>query len=133
MKAFFVILGFLGAMLAAQAANRTVSLGQVAYRPVPIPSASATSAAIATEGMSPVGCQFPAALTSTTVTFQSATTLAGTYGAIYNSSGQVSYTVAASRYVSFNPADFYGVQYMKIVLGSAEAAARTLTCSLKGI
>ena len=114
-------------------ASQVVPLGQVVTNPLPIPSGQPTGGPITTNGMSPVGILFPASLTSTTMTFTVATTLAGTYMPLYNASGAVSYTIAASRYVAINPADFYGVQFIKVILGSDEAAARTITVSMKGI
>lgn len=84
-------------------------------------------------GFSLVGISLPAALTGTALTFTVCNTLAGTYVPLYNAAGVVSYTVAASRYVAIDPKDFQGVAYLKIVSGSAEGAARTLICSLKGI
>jgi hypothetical protein len=122
------------AMLSAQTAfTNAVPVGQVVYPSVVIPSPSPTSAAMPTNGMSLVGCMMPATVTSTAMTFQVATSLTGTYEPLYNSSGQVSYTIASGHYVAINPADWSGVQFYKIVFGSSEAAARTLVCSMKGI
>jgi len=96
-----------------------------------IANSATTSAAVTTGGFSLVGILTPSALTGTTFTFT--VSVDGTnFFPLYNSSGQVSYTVAASRYIAINPVDFYGVQYFKIVSGSTEAAARTLTLAMKG-
>lgn len=109
-----------------------VPVGQVITRPTTIAISTTTSAAIVTGGASLVGIQFPSALTSTTVTF-TVSSDGVTYVPLYNSSGAVSYTVAASRFLAINSADFYGATYFKIVMGSTELAARSLTAILKGI
>jgi len=109
-----------------------IPIGQIAQPSVIIANGGTTSPAIPTEGAPLVGVIFPAALTSTTMTFTVCNTLSGTYVPLKNSSGAVSYTVAAGEYMAINASDFYGVTFFKIVLGSAEGAARTLILSLKG-
>ena len=98
-----------------------------------IPISSTTSNAIGLGGQELCGIQLPATLTGTSITFTVATTLGGTYQPLYNSAGQVSYTVAGGRFIAINPADFYGVSFFKIVSGSTEIAARTLICATKGL
>lgn len=99
---------------------------------VAIANTAQLSAAIPCGGMALVGIKFPAAFTGTTVTFEMCDTLAGTYVPVYNSAGPVSYTIAQGRYYAIDPKDFYGINFLKIKSGSAEAAGRTLICSLKG-
>lgn len=112
--------------------SSVVPLGQVVQAPVTIASSGTTSAAIQTGGMSLVGIQFPATMTSTALTF-TVSKDGVTYVPLYNSAGQVSYTIAGGRYIAINPVDFYGATYFKIVTGSSEGAARSLTAILKGI
>ena len=132
-----LVLALIGALAlsswAASAATNVVSLGQVVYPSVSIASSGTTSAAISTNGLSLVGCQLPATFTGTAITFTVATTVGGTYQALTNASGTLSYTVAQGKYIAINPADFYGVQFFKIVSNATEGATRTLVCSLKGI
>lgn len=97
-----------------------------------IANGTTTSAAINLSGFSLIGIQFPTTFTGTAVTFTMSPTLTGTYIPVYNSSGQVSYTVAQARYYAINPADLDGCQYLKIVSGSSEGGARTLIVSTKG-
>ena len=97
-----------------------------------IAASGTTSAAINMNGLSLVGIFIPAAFTGTTLTFTGSPD-AATYYPVKNSSGAVSYTVTTSEYIAINPQDFYGLQYIKIVSGSTEGSARTLTYSLKGI
>ena len=133
MKQKFILLLMGSVCLALSAQAQTVPQGQVQYPTAVIAISTTTSAALATGGASLVGCQLPAAFTGTSISFTVATSLGGTYQELDNSSGKVSYTVAAGKYIVINPVDFYGVQYFKIVSNSSEAAARSLVCSLKGI
>jgi|WetSurMetagenome_2_1015567.scaffolds.fasta_scaffold219111_1 hypothetical protein len=91
------------------------------------------SSALNLKGFSLAGIFMPAAFTGTAISFKASTAIDGTFEPVYNSSGAVSYTVAASRYVAIDPKDFQGIQFLKVVSGSAEGAARTLTLSLKGL
>lgn len=90
------------------------------------------SSALSLAGFTLVGIQFPAAFTGTTVTFEMSDAVGGTYVPVYNSAGLVTYTIAQGRYYAIDPKDFYGINFLKIKSGSAEGAARTLLCSLKG-
>jgi hypothetical protein len=132
-KLFSILILGLALFAAQNAFTNAVPVGQVVYPSIVIPSPSPTSSAMPTSGMSLVGCQLPATVTSTAMTFQVSSSLTGTYEALYNSAGQVSYTIASGRFIAINPTDFYGVQFYKIVFGSSEAANRTLVCSMKGI
>lgn len=98
-----------------------------------IASGQTTSGVVSTGGMALCGILMPAAFTGTALTFVVCNTSGGTYQPLYNSSGQVSYTVAASRYIAITPVDFAGVAFFKIVSGSSEGATRTLICSMKGL
>ena len=67
----------------------------------------------------------PAAFTGTALTFQ----VSDGYGflALYDEYGTAkSITVAASRAIMLSPAEFWFTQRMKLVSGTAEAAARTV-------
>jgi len=98
---------------------------------VTIAASSTTSGPIYQGGLTLVGCIFPAAMTGTSITFL-ASADGVTYVPVYNSSGQVSYTIAANRYIAIAPADLQGIKYLEIVSGSTEASTRNLICSLKG-
>ena len=110
-----------------------VSRGQIVTNSsIAVASSGTTSGAITTNGLQPVLFIAPAALTSTAMTFTTSATVGGTYVPLYNSSGLVSYTIAQGEATAINSADFAGVLYFKIVLGTSEASARTLTMMLKG-
>lgn len=74
-----------------------------------------------------VGIVTPAALTSTTFTIQ--VSLDGTNALSHYDFTGTAFTIpcGASRWISIDPALFAGFPYMRLVMGTAEAAARTIT------
>lgn len=127
------ILALLLALSPIKAQAVVIPIGQLLSATAVIASSGTTSGAISSKGVSLVGCQMPAAFTGTAISFTVATTVGGTYQELDNSSGKISYTVAASKFIAINPVDFYGVQFFKIVSNATESGARSLVCSLKGI
>lgn len=102
--------------------------------PAVISAAGTKSAAIQLGGMALVGLILPATFTGTTLTFEVCSTLAGTYTPLYDSANAlVSMTVAQGRAYAVAPANFQGIQFLKIVSGSTEGSARTIICSTKGL
>jgi hypothetical protein len=92
-----------------------------------IASGQTTSAAVDLSGTTLVGLQMPASFTGTSVTFQVATSAAGTYQSMTSSTGSaLTFTVAGGKYVAANPTDFAGVQYFKLISGSSEGADRII-------
>lgn len=110
-----------------------IPLGQLIPAAATIANGQTTTGEVKTNGCPLAGIQLPAALTGVTITFLVSTQSGGTYQPLYNSSGQVSYTVAPGRYLAINPQDFHGVGFLKVVSGSAEGAQRALTLMLKGM
>jgi len=95
---------------------------------VNIANGQTTSTAIDLSGASLVGIQMPAAFTGTSISFQVATSVGGTYQTMIDASGStISKTISASKYLVIDPAEFAGVQFFKIVSGSSEGASRDLT------
>ena len=95
-----------------------------------IANGAAASSAIDLSGTTLTGIQMPGAFTGASVTFQVATSLTGTYQTLIGSSGSaLTATVSASKYLALNPADFAGVQFVKIVSSANEGGARTLEIS----
>lgn len=90
------------------------------------------SGVVSCAGFTLCGILMPAAFTGTALTFEASNAADGTFAPVYNAAGQVSYTVAASRFIAIDPKDFQGVAFLKIVSGSSEGASRALVCSLKG-
>lgn len=85
-------------------------------------------------GMTLCGIHLPAAFTGTALTFKAATASGGTFQSVVDGAGAaVSKTVAQGQYVKLDPADFAGIQFIKIVSGSSEAAERTLTLALRSV
>ncbi len=101
---------------------------------VVIASGQQESAAISCAGFVLCGILLPAAFTGTTLTFEASSSFAGTYVPVKNTTSgtALSYTVAQGTYAALDPKDFQGISFLKIKSGSAEGAARTLICSLKG-
>lgn len=74
----------------------------------------------------PCGLQMPATFVGTAITFQVAITPTGTYQAFHKDGSAYSITVANSLHIWLDPAVFYGIKYMKLVSGSAEANATAI-------
>ena len=70
-------------------------------------------------GMSLCGFFMPETFTGTTITFKTATESGGTFLAI----ADVTKTVAVNQYIPIDPADFAGVQVIKLVADSQGADA----------
>lgn len=78
-------------------------------------------------GHTVVGLITPGTLTGTAFTFQ-ASADGTTYVAVYDKTGAAySVTVSTSRYILLPPADFAGIQYLKVVSGSTETGERVIT------
>lgn len=93
-----------------------------------IPSSGTNSTAVyVPTRRSLVGVQLPAAMTSTSMTFQSSNDDGATWVPIYNESTAYSLTIAASRYQSVNTQVFAGVSLLRVIGGSSEGAARDIT------
>jgi len=94
-----------------------------------------TSDAVPLRGRMVVGFRMPAAFTGTTITFTGSEEFAGTYAAIYDSDGNaISATVAASRFIGLSGSEADAVAaapFIKLVSGSAEAAARSIIVVMK--
>lgn len=115
-----VVTGFDGYL----ATNVTTTIG----------SAATASATIPMKGFTLVGVFIPSAFTGSSISFQAGTTATGTFVPVTSGTAgtSLSYAVGTSRYVAIDPKDFYGINFLKIVSGSSEADARTLTCQMKG-
>lgn len=74
-----------------------------------------------------IGLITPTGLTTTTLSFEVATTAAGTYQTFHNTSGNITLTVdATSRRYYLNPETFRGVRHVKIRTGTNELTADKL-------
>lgn len=102
--------------------------------PVVIANAATASAALDLGSGTVCGIYIPSSFTGTSITFTSALTFTGTYAPVKDGAGAaVSKTVAAGDYVYLDPAIFAGIQYIKVVSGSAEGAARTVTFAVRPV
>lgn len=100
-----------------------------------IPLSTQESNAIDCKGFVLCGILFPAAFTGTALTFEVSDAIDGTFVPLKSttSGSALSYTVAGGQYNAIDPKDFEGVQFLKVKSGSAEAAARTLKCAMRGL
>jgi hypothetical protein len=105
------------------------SIGASVYTaPAVIASGQTASAAIDLTHFMLAGLTMPAAFTGTAISFQVATSLAGTYVALEDENGDpYTLTVEASKYYPVNVIHFIGGRFLKVVSGSAQGAERTIT------
>jgi hypothetical protein len=94
-----------------------------------IANGQTASGAVDVNGMCIAGIDMGAAFTGTTLTIQNSVDGTNYYGAYDSSGNALSWTVAASRYLKFDP-PLLGYKSIKLVSGSSEVAARTLTVVL---
>lgn len=130
-----MILAFLLLSLSAKAAVITGYQGnELTGVSASIANAAQESNLISLKGFTLVGIQTPSAFTGTALTFEAcASDGTGCVQVKTSTSGTaLSYTVTTSSYYAINPADFQGIQFLKIKSGSSEGGARVLTCTLKG-
>lgn len=111
----------------------SIPVGSLTESAVTILSGATVSSILSTSGMTLVGIQVPAAFTGTVITVQASDSATGSFFPVYNSAGALSYTVAPSRWLVIDPKDFIGLQFIKLVSGTAEAADRAVNLMLKGI
>lgn len=119
--------------LKSEAQFATGYMGMMYHKHVTIALNGTKTAAIDLKGFTVVGIQFPSAFTGTAVSFEVGPDQTGTFVPVYNSSGVISYTAAASRYLSIDPSVLMGVIHLKVVSNASEAAARTIILHLKGL
>lgn len=99
-----------------------------------IAAAGTTSAAVNLGGMTLVGLLMPSTFVGTTVKFQAAEALAGTYRLVTDGAGSdYSLTVAVNKFVPVDPTKMAGVRYLKLVSGSTETGGATVVLALRRI
>lgn len=96
-----------------------------------IANGGTTSQALLVAGGVITGIITPSALTSTAITFTACDTATGTFVPVYDSDGnQVSLAVAVSRAIGLSGSEADALApwpFIKLVCGSAEGGARTIT------
>lgn len=99
---------------------------------VTIANGATTSSAVPLGDMLPVAITFPATLTNTSFTLQGSTDGGTTYANIYLSTGTAyGVTVTASASIPLTPIDFSGFSHVRMIGGSNEGGARTITIVLR--
>lgn len=98
-----------------------------------IANGATKSGIINLNGFTLCGILLPAAFTGTALTFEASVDGTNFFTLKTTTSGtSLSYTVAQGNFYAIDPKDFYGVNWLKIVSGSAEGGARTLKLAVKG-
>lgn len=106
---------------------------RVEHRDAIIANGEQESAVVDLTGFTLCGIHLPADLTGTALTIL-VENGKGVYTTMADGAGSdVSYTVAASKYIPVSPSRFSGCNKIKVKSGSAEEAARTITLSLRDI
>lgn len=116
-------------------ANKDQSQDKIDFENALIAIATSTtvSAAVDLRGMTLCGISIPAGFDGTSISFQ-ASFDNSSFQVVKDGSGNtLSKTVAADEYIKLDPVDFCGIQYIKIVSGSAEGANRTMPLSLRQV
>ncbi len=93
---------------------------------VTVANGAQSSDAIDLDGRTPMAIVTPSALTGTSLSFE-ASANGTTYYDVYTTAGAVrSITIGASRYIPLEPNYFFGIKFIKLKCGSAQAAERTI-------
>lgn len=112
--------------------------GLVFPEKVLVANGATTSSAVRLNGNRLVGIALPSAITSTTATFELAFPsdigggdVAGTWKRAVSTAGvAMSITFVANDYVVIDPSALSGATWVRLVMGSAEGAAREITVAL---
>jgi hypothetical protein len=105
---------------------------QISYESVTIANGQTTSGAIKIFGTTLCGVVVPASFTGTTLQFQGSHD--GTnFNTLYKDGADLSVTVTSSKFVVLQPADFAGVNYLKLVSGSAQTGDKVLYLACRAI
>lgn len=92
-----------------------------------IVSSGTDSTPINVYGATLAAIEFPATMTSTSITLQGSIDDGDTFKDIYTKNGgQAIYTIAGDRTLAFDPIVTYAFDQIKIIAGSSEGAERTL-------
>ncbi len=90
---------------------------------------TASAEVVAPDGYSLVGL-FAPVCTGTALTITAATATGGTFVAVANAANSgITHTISGTaHYIGLDPTLLQGLQFFKLVSGSAEGAERTFTC-----
>ncbi len=92
-----------------------------------IANGGTASAGVELLGHAPIAVITPAALTSTSAEIQASVDGGTTWLPVHDRTGtKYTLTLSTSRWTAISPADIAGLPMVRIVVASAEAAARTL-------
>lgn len=102
-------------------------------RIVTIASGDTSSAAVNLGCFSLVSIQL-GTINGSSLSFTSAVSSDATYAAVKSTASgtALSYAIASNTFATLDPKDMYGLTFLKVVMGTAQSADRTLTLYLKG-
>ena len=101
--------------------------------PLNIPIGVKISSIITCKGQALVGILIPVQFTGANLTFYTSQFVDGTFVQVFNKAGAVTYPVSAAQFVSIDPKDFLGIEFLQIRSDTNEAAERDFFVALKGI
>lgn len=105
---------------------------RLAHPTAVIANGETVSSAVDLHGMVLCGLYVPASMTGTALKFHACPTVDGTYVVVKGTDGnEVSVTVSDDHYCRLDPKDFDGIRFLKIVSGSAETGAKTITLAAR--
>jgi len=109
--------------VAQQYTNPIISYDNVAI----IASSGTQSTGIFMGGLSLCGLVMPTLWTSATISLQMTYDNGANWHDVYDNDGTaISFTVGTSRYVKIDPADFAGINYLRLVSSAPQAAERSI-------
>lgn len=114
-------------------ADKNLTQEKIDFEDVTIESSGTKSTSVDLRGMTLCGFYLPASFTGTAITFE-ASADNSTYLPVQDGDGAaISKTVAQGQYIKLDPADFAGIQFIKLVSGSTEGAERTITLAIRQV
>ncbi len=115
-------------------ADKDSTIDKIDFETVTINSGETESTNVDMRGMTLCGLYLPSALTSVAITFQVSDESGGTYIPIADGLGStLSKVVAQGQYIKLDPSDFAGVQFIKLVAGTAEGGDREIKLALRQV
>lgn len=111
----------------------STTIPSLSFANVVVSSGETVSAAIDLRGTTLCGVLTPASFEGTALTFQASADGTNFFPVKNGDGTDFSVTVAANTYTKLDPADFAGIQNLKIVSGTVTTADRTLVASVRQV
>lgn len=106
----------------------------VEFQDITIASGASSSAEVdLSGGYTLMGAFIPSSITGTGLGISAAVTSGGTFVPVKDGSSDLNVTMAASKYLYFDPKYTGGLRYAKLVSNGTEAGPRTITVAKKQV